>query len=101
MRHLFRSMLGLIMILAVTAGCTAMTGKSASTNVDDASITASVKTKLAAEKPATLTKVDVDTNKGTVYLTGNVENATIKERATELARQVAGVREVVNNLKIQ
>jgi hyperosmotically inducible periplasmic protein len=101
MRHLFRSMLALVMLLAVTAGCTAMTGKSASTNVDDASITASVKTKLAAEKMATLTKVDVDTNKGTVYLTGNVENATVKDRATEIARQVAGVREVVNNLKVQ
>ncbi len=101
MRHLFRSMLVLVMLMAVTAGCTSMTGKSAGENVDDASITASVKTKLAAEKPATLTKVDVDTNKGTVYLTGNVGNATIKERATEIARQVAGVREVVNNLKVQ
>src|SRR6185295_10096887 len=100
MRHVLRSMLVLVMLMAVTVGCTSMTGKSAGQNVDDASITASVKTKLAAEKPATLTKVDVDTNKGTVYLTGNVENATIKERATELARQVAGVREVVNNLKI-
>jgi hyperosmotically inducible periplasmic protein len=89
------------MLLAVTAGCTAMTGKSAGQNVDDATITAQVKTKLAAEKPATLTKVDVDTNQGTVYLTGNVENATVKARATELARQVAGVRDVVNNLKIQ
>ena len=38
-----------------------------------------MKTKLAAEKPATLTKVDVDTNKGTVYLTGNVENPAIKD----------------------
>ena len=101
MRHLFRSMLVLVMLVAVTAGCTAMTGKSASQNVDDASITASVKTKLAAEKVATLTKVDVDTNKGTVYLTGNVENATVKERATEIVRQVAGVRDVVNNLKVQ
>ena len=101
MRHVFRSMLVLVMLMAVTAGCTSMTGKSAGENVDDATITASVKTKLAAEKPATLTKVDVDTNKGTVYLTGNVETPTIKERATELARQVAGVREVVNNLKIQ
>ena len=101
MRHLFRSMLVLVMVVAVTAGCTSMTGKTAGENVDDASITASVKTKLAAEKPATLTKVDVDTNKGTVYLTGNVENAAIKARATELARQVAGVREVVNNLKVQ
>ena len=87
MRHLFRSMLALALLVAVTAGCTAMTGKSAGENVDDATITASVKTKLASEKPATLTKVDVDTNKGTVYLTGNVENAAIKARATELARQ--------------
>jgi hyperosmotically inducible periplasmic protein len=101
MRHVFRSMLVLVMLMAVTAGCTSMTGKSAGQNVDDATITASVKTKLAAEKPATLTKVDVDTNKGTVYLTGNVETVAIKDRATELARQVAGVREVVNNLKIQ
>jgi len=101
MRHLFRSMLALMMVLAVTAGCTAMTGKSAGENVDDATITAAVKTKLAGEKPATLTKVDIDTNKGTVYLTGNVENAAVKARATELARQVAGVREVVNNLAIQ
>jgi hyperosmotically inducible protein len=101
MRHLFRSMLVLVMVVAVTAGCTAMTGKSASQNVDDATITAAVKTKLAGEKPATLTKVDVDTNKGTVYLTGNVENPTIKARATELARSVSGVRDVVNNLQIQ
>jgi hyperosmotically inducible protein len=101
MKHVFRSMLALVVLVALTAGCTSMTGKTAGQNVDDASITASVKGKLAAEKPATLTKVDVDTNKGTVYLTGIVETAAIKERATELARQVAGVREVVNNLKIQ
>ena len=74
MRHVSRSMLALVVLVALAAGCTSMTGKTAGQNVDDASITASVKTKLAAEKPATLTKVDVDTNKGTVYLTGNVEN---------------------------
>jgi hyperosmotically inducible periplasmic protein len=101
MRQRLGALLVLVMLVAVTAGCTAMTGKSAGQNVDDATITAQVKTKLAAEKPATLTKVDVDTNQGTVYLTGNVENATVKARATELARQVAGVRDVVNNLKIQ
>ena len=101
MRHLFRSMLVLTLLVAVTAGCTVMTGKSAGENVDDATITAQVKTKLAAEKPATLTKVDVDTNKGTVYLTGNVENAAIKARATEIAQAVSGVRDVVNNLNVQ
>jgi osmotically-inducible protein OsmY len=101
MRHLLRSMLVMALLVAVTAGCTAMTGKSAGENVDDAKITATVKSKLAAEKISTLTKVDVDTNKGTVYLTGNVENATVKARATEIARQVAGVRDVVNNLQVQ
>jgi hyperosmotically inducible protein len=101
MRHLLRSMLALTLLMAVASGCTSMTGKSAGQNVDDATITAQVKTKLAAEKVATLTKVDVDTNKGTVYLTGNVESATVKTRATEIARAVSGVREVVNNLTVQ
>ena len=54
-------------------------------------ITASVKTKLAAEKPATLTKVDVDTNKGTVYLTGNVENRD-HQGAGDGARAAGGRR---------
>lgn len=100
-RQTFRFMPVLAMLVALTIGCTAISGKSASENVDDAKITASVKTKLAEEKVATLTKVDVDTNKGTVYLTGNVENAAIKARATQIAYEVSGVREVVNNLKIQ
>src|SRR5262245_16793932 len=101
MRHLLHSMLVLTVLVALTAGCTAMTGKSAGTNIDDATITAKVKEKLAAEKLSTLTKVDVDTNKGTVYLTGNVDNEDLKTRATNIVWQVAGVREVVNNLKIQ
>jgi hyperosmotically inducible protein len=94
-------MLVLAMLVSLTAGCTAMSGKSAGETVDDTKITAAVKTKLAGEKVATLTKIDVDTNKGTVYLTGNVENAAMKARATEIARDVSGVREVVNNLKVQ
>jgi hyperosmotically inducible periplasmic protein len=100
MRYGVRAFLVMVTVVALAAGCTAMTGKTAGQNVDDAAITAQVKAKLAAEKAVTLTKVDVDTNQGTVYLTGNVESAAMKARAAELARQVAGVREVVNNLKV-
>jgi hypothetical protein len=67
----------------------------------DATITASVKSKLAREKAATLVKVNVDTNGGVVELSGNVDSEQTKQRATELARQVDGVRKVVNNLKVQ
>ncbi len=86
---------------ALSVACAELLGKTAGETVDDASITAAVKAKLAGEKLGTVTKIDVDTNKGTVYLTGNAENTAMKARATELARQVKGVREIVNNLKIQ
>lgn len=105
-------MKGLIMkplrqILAVTvtvfalAGCQAMTGKTAGRNVDDATITSSVKTKLAADKLSSLTRVDVDTNNGTVSLNGVVETAEQKARAQDLASQASGVNRVINNLQVQ
>jgi hyperosmotically inducible protein len=101
MAYVLRSVSVMAVLVALLAGCTAMTGKTMGENVDDVSITAAVKTKLAAEKVETLTKVDVDTNRGTVYLNGTVDNAAMKARAAELARQVNGVREVVNNLRVQ
>jgi hyperosmotically inducible protein len=69
-----------------------MTGKSAGTNVDDAKITATVKEKLTVENISTLTEIDVDTSRGTVHLTGNMENEELKARASNIARQVAGVQ---------
>ncbi|HEV8307414.1 MAG TPA: BON domain-containing protein [Methylomirabilota bacterium] len=100
MRYALRTVSVMALLVFVLAGCQSLTGKTASETVDDASITAAVKTKLAGEKVSTLTKIDVDTNKGTVYLNGNVDTAAMKMRAAELARQVKGVREVVNNLKV-
>jgi hyperosmotically inducible protein len=93
----------MVLLLAVAlAGCQSMMGgRTTGETVDDASITAAVKTKLAGEKMSTLTKIDVDTNKGTVYLNGNVDSLAMKTRAGELARQVNGVRDVVNNLRVQ
>jgi hypothetical protein len=67
----------------------------------DATITAAVKTKLAGTSPGTLLKVNVDTTNGTVQLNGTVDTDKTRQRATELARQVEGVRRVVNNLKVQ
>ena len=76
-------------------------GREVQKSWSDASITASVKTRLAGTSPTTLLKVDVDTINGIVQLNGTVDNERTKQRATELARQVEGVRRVVNNLKVQ
>lgn len=91
----------MLALLATVAGCRAMTGKSAGQTVDDATITAAVKSKLVADRAANLTRVDVDTNNGTVYLNGTVETAEQKAHAEQLAWQATGVRSVVNNLQVQ
>jgi len=88
-----------ILVLALT-GCQAMTGKTAGRNVDDAAITASVKSTLIADKISNMTRVDVDTNNGVVSLNGVVDSAQQRGRAEDLARRVDGVRGVNNNLQI-
>ncbi len=96
-----RMLLVLLMLGTLAAGCQTMTGKSAGENVDDAKITASVKSKLVADKAANLTRVDVDTNNGVVSLNGIVETPQQKVRAEQLAREASGVQRVVNNLQVQ
>lgn len=87
-------------IVSLATACQSLTGKSAGTNVDDATITASVKTKLVADKVTNLTRVDVDTNRGTVYLTGSVDSVEQRAHAEQLAWQANGVKAVVNNLQV-
>jgi len=101
MGRAMQTLVVLVAVLAVLSGCRSMTGKSAGQNIDDATITASVKSKLVAEKAANLTRVDVDTNNGTVYLNGTVDSADQKTRAEQLAREAKGVKSVVNNLQVQ
>jgi len=91
----------LMLVLLSVVACSSTTGKTAGANVDDATITASVKAKLVADKPANLTRVDVDTNNATVYLNGVVDSAEQKARAEQLAWQAKGVKSVVNNLQVK
>ena len=87
--------------LLMVSGCTAMTGQTAGENVDDATITATVKSKLVADKAANLTRIDVDTTNRVVSLNGVVETPEQKARAQKLASEVGGVRDVKNNLQVQ
>lgn len=97
MRLLSIAMLAMLTLVACSSG----TGRTAGENIDDATITAQVKAKLAAEKISTLTKVDVDTNLRTVYLNGLVDSESLKQRASSIAWSVKGVNGVVNNLTVK
>ncbi|MGH7844113.1 MAG: BON domain-containing protein [Candidatus Binatia bacterium] len=88
-------------LFMIVTGCQAITGETLGQNIDDATLTSYVKTKLVADKAANLTRVDVDTTRGVVYLSGVVDSEEQRSRAEQLARQVGGVRTVVNNLQVQ
>jgi hyperosmotically inducible periplasmic protein len=87
--------------LALVAGCQALTGQTLGENIDDTTITTSVKTNLAAETVGSLTRVGVDTVQGVVTLTGVVASSEERARAEEVARKVKGVKGVKNNLQVQ
>jgi len=70
-------------------------------NIDDTTITTTVKAKLAADKASSLTRVEVKTTNAVVYLTGIVDTAAQRDRAQEIASKVDGVKKVVNNLEVQ
>jgi osmotically-inducible protein OsmY len=101
MRNFITSMLSSIAVVLVLSGCQAITGDTLGQNIDDTTITTSVKAKLAADKGSSVTRVQVDTNRGVVALTGTVESAADRARAEQIVRGVSGVRGVANNLLVQ
>jgi osmotically-inducible protein OsmY len=66
----------------------------------DAGITTNVKTKLAADDTVKAYQVDVDTRNGVVTLSGDVESTVAKERAIQIARQTDGVRDVIDQIRV-
>jgi len=77
------------------------TSNQMSSAVDDAAITAQVKTAIMAEPGLKSTNINVDTKDGAVTLTGTVPSAPLKDRAKEIASNVAGVKSVQDNLTTQ
>ena len=70
----------------------------ASAAVDDAAITTKVKAALLADDQVKGTQINVDTNGGTVKLTGTVDSQAQVQRAVEVAKGINGVQKVDNNL---
>jgi hyperosmotically inducible protein len=66
----------------------------------DSALTASVKTRLAADDLVKATAIDVSTDDHVVTLEGTVATKAIKDRAIAIARQTKGVTTVVDELKV-
>jgi len=68
--------------------------------MDDATVTARVKTVLLNDPQVNATKITVTTTSGIVSLTGSVRSKAEEARAIELARQITGVRDVKSTLQV-
>ena len=68
--------------------------------VSDAWVTAKTKLALIADKRTSGFATDVDTNNGTVTLSGKVDTEQAKTAATEVARGIEGAKSVNNQLQV-
>ena len=69
--------------------------------IDDTVITAKVKAALIEDPLTKAIEINVETFKGVVQLSGFVTSQAASNRAVELARGVAGVRSVKNDMRIK
>jgi hyperosmotically inducible periplasmic protein len=67
----------------------------------DATVTTSVKNKLAADPTTSAARINVDTSNGVVTLSGAVPTAAEKAEAERIARNTQGVTQVVNNITVE
>ncbi|PKN66087.1 MAG: transporter [Deltaproteobacteria bacterium HGW-Deltaproteobacteria-15] len=104
MRNSYRKWMIVMIMVTFMAGlmaCQTPAGRSAGGVVDDSTITSKVKAKLFGDESLSGFAIDVDTFKGEVTLTGGVKTEADIQHATELAKQVEGVKNVNNFLKVK
>jgi hyperosmotically inducible protein len=75
-------------------------GRTLGEHIDDAAITAHVKSRLLEDPQVKGLKIDVDTREGVVFLTGTVRSEEEGKKAVEIARGTEHVRDVKPNLAI-
>ena len=69
--------------------------------IDDASVTAQVKTALLTHRSTSSIKTKVETRNGEVTLTGIAKNAAEKSMVTKLVTDIHGVTSVKNQMTVE
>ena len=91
----------LLAVLVVLPMLVSACGKTVGETIDDATITTRVKTAFVNDPVVGALRIDVDTFKGVVTLSGRVKTKDEEAKAIELARKISGVTDVRSTLQIQ
>jgi len=109
MSHRFQALALAAFVSLAAVGCSTTddrgsverTAANAGRAVDDSVITGKVKAALVADPTTKAHQIEVETFKGTVQLSGFVDDADARRRAGELAKNIDGVKDVKNNLSLR
>lgn len=93
--------IGAIMALSGSAFAADSAPRTAGVVMDDAAITASIKTRLTLEKDTKARQINVETQKGIVQLNGFVDSSEARSEAEKIAAGTDGVKQVRNNLEVR
>ena len=94
-------LLAAIMASTVVACSSTPTQQSTGQAIDDGVVTAKVKAKLIEDPVTKAHQINVETFKGTVQLSGFADSSEQIDRAVELARDVDGVQNVKNDVRVK
>jgi osmotically-inducible protein OsmY len=101
-RNIVIHCLVLLMLIATFVACASTrTQESTGEYADDSVITTKVKSLLAADDFLKSFQISVETNKGTVQLSGFVASQQAVDKAGEIARSVKGVASLKNDLIVK
>jgi osmotically-inducible protein OsmY len=101
-RNIVIHFLMLLILIATFVACAAThTRESTGEYIDDSVITTKVKSLLAADDFIKSFQISVETNHGTVQLSGFVNSKQAVDKAGQIARSVNGVQSVKNNLIVK
>ncbi|MCD6049593.1 MAG: transport-associated protein [Verrucomicrobia bacterium] len=103
MKNINQLFIGTILGIALlSAGCAgSRSERSTGESIDDRATVMRVKSALHDDAIYKYPDVDVSSFKGTVQLSGFVDNGEQKSRASEIAKNVEGVRELRNNISVK
>jgi osmotically-inducible protein OsmY len=97
-----RRVTSILLALALALTClSACAGKRPASQYDDLTISARVKTALLNDPDVVAPRIDVETVKGVVTLSGRVASKQEEQKAIQVARSIAGVIDVKSTLQIQ
>lgn len=102
MKNLLVAAMVAVMAAGLGTGCSVTSGQSTTGEyVDDATITARVKSRFAEDKTVAATRIQVETLKGVVQLSGFAVSEAEKQQAARIAASVPGVKQVQNAVVVR